>query len=80
MRLVVRLLTIFAVVSAAPAWAGGLWLYEGAGTPDLGTAAAGRAALAQDASTGDRQSSGDDEAGSLPDAEWHPGDYLSGRV
>ncbi len=51
MRLVVRLLTIFAVVSAAPAWAGGLWLYEGAGTPDLGTATAGRAALAQDAST-----------------------------
>jgi long-chain fatty acid transport protein len=33
-----------------PAWAGGLYLYE-LGTPDLGTAAAGRAALAQDAST-----------------------------
>ncbi len=32
------------------AYAGGLWLYEG-GTPDLGTAAAGRAALAADAST-----------------------------
>jgi long-chain fatty acid transport protein len=33
-----------------PAEAGGLWLYE-MGTPDLGTASAGRAALAQDAST-----------------------------
>ena len=32
------------------AWGGGVWLYEG-GTPDLGTAAAGRAALAADAST-----------------------------
>jgi len=33
-----------------PAWGGGVWLYEG-GTPDLGTAGAGRAALAADAST-----------------------------
>jgi hypothetical protein len=33
-----------------PAWAGGIWLYEMA-TPDQGTAAAGRAALAVDAST-----------------------------
>ncbi len=33
-----------------PAWGGGVWLYEG-GTPDLGTAGAGRAALATDAST-----------------------------
>ena len=32
------------------AWGGGVWLYEG-GTPDLGTAGAGRAALAEDAST-----------------------------
>jgi long-chain fatty acid transport protein len=32
------------------AWAGGLWLYE-LGTPDLGTAGAGRTALAADAST-----------------------------
>ncbi|MGE0821175.1 MAG: OmpP1/FadL family transporter [Candidatus Binatia bacterium] len=32
------------------AWAGGAYVYE-LGTPDLGTAAAGRAALAQDAST-----------------------------
>src|SRR5262245_48201893 len=35
---------------AVSAWAGGAFLYE-LGTPDLGTAAAGRAALAQDAST-----------------------------
>ena len=35
---------------ATSAWGGGLWLYEEA-TPDLGTAAAGRAALANDAST-----------------------------
>jgi long-chain fatty acid transport protein len=34
----------------SPAWGGGVWLYEG-GTPDLGTAAAGRAAMASDAST-----------------------------
>jgi long-chain fatty acid transport protein len=34
----------------SPAWAAGGYLYE-LGTPDLGTAAAGRAALAQDAST-----------------------------
>jgi long-chain fatty acid transport protein len=32
------------------AWGGGVWLYEG-GTPDLGTAGAGRAALAVDAAT-----------------------------
>lgn len=35
---------------ATSAWGGGLWLYEAA-TPDLGTAAAGRAAMANDAST-----------------------------
>src|SRR5262245_25083027 len=35
---------------AVSAWAGGAFLYE-LGTPDLGTAAAGRAAMAQDAST-----------------------------
>lgn len=35
---------------ASVAWAGGLGLYE-VGAPDLGTAAAGRAALAEDAST-----------------------------
>src|ERR1044071_9226420 len=35
---------------SSSAWAGGAYLYE-LGTPDLGTAAAGRAALAQDAST-----------------------------
>jgi long-chain fatty acid transport protein len=36
--------------SVAPAEAGGIWLYEMA-TPDQGTAAAGRAALAVDPST-----------------------------
>ena len=30
---------------SSPAWAGALWVYE-SGTPDLGTAAAGRAAMA----------------------------------
>src|SRR5262245_42241726 len=35
---------------ADPAWAAAIWLYEMA-TPDQGTAAAGRAALAVDAST-----------------------------
>jgi len=38
------------LVLAVPAWAGGLYLYE-IGTPDVGTAAAGYAARAQDAST-----------------------------
>jgi long-chain fatty acid transport protein len=38
------------LLGAASAWAGGLGLYE-VGTPDLGTASAGRAALADDAST-----------------------------
>jgi long-subunit fatty acid transport protein len=38
------------VALAAPAWAGGLWFYEQS-TPDQGTAAAGRAAMAKDAFT-----------------------------
>jgi long-chain fatty acid transport protein len=38
------------LVGPAAVWAGGLGLYE-VGSPDLGTAAAGRAALAEDAST-----------------------------
>ena len=38
------------MLSASPATAAGFWLYE-MGTPDLGTASAGRAALAQDAAT-----------------------------
>ncbi|VFQ44990.1 OmpP1/FadL family transporter [Desulfoluna butyratoxydans] len=37
-------------LSAQAAFGGGVWLYE-AGTPDMGTAQAGRAALANDAST-----------------------------
>jgi long-chain fatty acid transport protein len=44
------LLTFLGILMSSPAWGGGLWLYE-QGTPDLGTAAAGRAALAADAST-----------------------------
>ena len=45
------LLALFSVFLFVPtAWGAGLWLYE-AGTPDLGTAGAGRAALATDAST-----------------------------
>lgn len=42
------LLSFGVVVSSA--WGAGVWLYE-QGTPDLGTAAAGRAAMADDAST-----------------------------
>jgi long-chain fatty acid transport protein len=38
------------MLSTAPALAAGFWLYE-MGTPDLGTASAGRAALAKDAAT-----------------------------
>jgi len=41
---------VMAGSSSHTAWAGGIWLYEMA-TPDQGTAAAGRAALALDAST-----------------------------
>lgn len=36
--------------ASPPAWAGGMWVYETA-SPDVGTASAGRAALANDAST-----------------------------
>jgi long-chain fatty acid transport protein len=51
----IRILCRAAVVAgtllpAAPAGAGGFWVYE-MGTPDLGTASAGRAALAADAAT-----------------------------
>jgi long-chain fatty acid transport protein len=38
------------ILFTTSSWAAALWLYEG-GTPDLGTAAAGRAAAAADAST-----------------------------
>jgi len=45
------LLALFSVFLLVPAaWGGGIWLYE-MGTPDLGTAGAGRAAMAADAST-----------------------------
>ena len=46
----VALLAGGTMLSASPALAGGFWLYE-MGTPDLGTASAGRAALAKDAAT-----------------------------
>ena len=42
------MLSFFVLVPSS--WGGGLWLYE-LGTPDLGTAAAGRAAMATDASS-----------------------------
>jgi long-chain fatty acid transport protein len=47
---VVVILALIGFVFSAPALAAGLWLYEAA-TPDVGTAAAGRAAAANDAST-----------------------------
>src|SRR6266508_1890609 len=52
LRITVRVLGLVLCVSlvASSAWAGGAYLYE-TGAPDLGTAGAGRAALAQDAST-----------------------------
>jgi long-chain fatty acid transport protein len=43
-------LALYVTLVTSPAWAAGAYLYEN-GTPDLGTAAAGRAALGQDAST-----------------------------
>jgi long-chain fatty acid transport protein len=46
--LLVAIFSLFLIVPAA--WGGGLILYE-LGTPDLGTAGAGRAAMAADAST-----------------------------
>jgi long-chain fatty acid transport protein len=53
MNLLARFLCIpvlCTILFTTSSWAAGLWLYEG-GTPDLGTAAAGRAAAAADAST-----------------------------
>jgi long-chain fatty acid transport protein len=49
-RIVFPVITLAILVISASAWGAGLWLYE-SGTPDLGTATAGRAALAADAST-----------------------------
>jgi long-chain fatty acid transport protein len=43
-------LALYVTLVTSPAWAAGAYIYEN-GTPDLGTAAAGRAALGQDAST-----------------------------
>jgi len=53
MNLITRLLCIpllCTILFTTSSWAAALWLYEG-GAPDLGTAAAGRAAAAADAST-----------------------------
>lgn len=46
----VAVFALIGLVFSTPAWAGGLALYE-LGTPDVGTAAAGWSARAQDAST-----------------------------
>jgi long-chain fatty acid transport protein len=43
-------LILSVILMTSPAWAGAIWVYE-SGAPDLGTAAAGRAAMALDAST-----------------------------
>jgi long-chain fatty acid transport protein len=43
-------LVLALTLMSSPAWAGAIWVYE-SGAPDLGTAAAGRAAMALDAST-----------------------------
>ena len=50
MKRIVLTVMIVGLLAGSPARGAGLWLYEG-GTPDLGTAGAGRAALAADAST-----------------------------
>ncbi|MBI4792093.1 MAG: transporter [Deltaproteobacteria bacterium] len=47
---IVTFATLCGMSAAAPAWGGGLYLYE-IGSPDVGLAAAGYAARAQDAST-----------------------------
>ena len=49
-RILPLIILLSSMMLCAPAWSAGLWLYEG-GTPDVGTATAGRAALANDAST-----------------------------
>lgn len=49
-KILSSILFLSSMMLCAPAWSAGLWLYEG-GAPDVGTATAGRAALANDAST-----------------------------
>jgi long-chain fatty acid transport protein len=49
-RLLSSGLVLALILMSSPVWAGAIWLYESGG-PDLGTAAAGRAAMALDAST-----------------------------
>jgi long-chain fatty acid transport protein len=60
MRFILRTILIavlFILFMGSSIRAGGLWLYE-AGTPDLGTAGAGRAAMAKDASTAGQNPAG----------------------
>jgi long-chain fatty acid transport protein len=60
MRFILRTILIavlFILFMGSSIRAGGLWLYE-AGTPDLGTAGAGRAAMAKDASTASQNPAG----------------------
>ena len=47
---VVSMVLLWSLCVSKPVWAGGFWVYEIA-TPDMGVAAAGRAAAAKDAST-----------------------------
>jgi long-chain fatty acid transport protein len=49
-RSVLSMMLVAGLLVVSPVWGAGLWLYE-MGTPDLGTATAGRAAMASDAST-----------------------------
>ena len=46
----VLMMMAISLLAGSSAWGSGLWLYE-SGTPDLGTAGAGRAALSADASS-----------------------------
>ena len=43
------IIIFFAFVTAHSTWGAGLWFYE-VGTPNMGTASAGRGAIAKDAS------------------------------
>jgi long-chain fatty acid transport protein len=49
-RILLTIIFYGSILLCTSAWGAGLWLYEG-GQPDVGTATAGRAALANDAST-----------------------------
>jgi long-chain fatty acid transport protein len=49
-RFIFPMIMLAGILIGSPSWGAALWLYE-SGAPDLGTAGAGRAALANDAST-----------------------------